>query len=235
MPFIKCQINVPTLIDGGKNYIKKYDEAVNKMVRAAAVAFMQAAMAVVPQRTGFARGSLKSIGQAAGRNIGPRLAGEKSFQALLKGVQEEGFDKGQMTALDVLLLGRSAGVVIGRQLEGQRREYYYPSGGNKVLKTPLSGTQFGTPIDKIIRKTGQITTFTYHVDISYYSIQDIQKQRSPTSPWRSFLAGNIAFEKIMLKLSKQLENYPEISGFLEVNTITVDSNGHLSSKRRLFV
>lgn len=236
MPLIKCRIEVPTLsAEAGRRFRRVYNDAVDLMVRKAALAFMTAAMSLIPVRTGFARGSLRSIALITGQGTSARPLGGASFKKLLSGIEQGAeIDVNKVSITDTFLLGRSFGVEFGRRLAGQRREYYYPPGGGKVFKSPSTGTQFGTPIDKIIRRSGDAVTFTFQSNISYYSIQDVRAQRSPSSPWRSFQAGSIAFEKAMQNLASKLGNYPEIDGFLEINTITVDDSGRLTSRRKLF-
>jgi len=68
------------------------------------------------------------------------------------------------------------------------REYYTGS-GSRILKSPETGAQFGTPAGQIFRIEGNTVIFNFDVDITYFRISDIGPSRSPTAPWKAFVSG----------------------------------------------
>jgi hypothetical protein len=225
MPFIQCKIEVPTFTDE-EDLEQAIDGTVMIMVRRAVLAFATEANKAVPKRTGFAAGSLGNLLTAAGKRPGEtaKLKDLGPFSAINR-LQEL---VAQAHGQDLLLHGIDPSGFA-------RKEYYYPSRGRRVLKTPASGVRFATPINEVIRREGRTITFQYNVDISYYTLQDVRAHRSPTSPWESFRKGTLAFMRTMDKLASDINSYPTIEGFLEVTTITVDAKGNKSSSKKVLV
>jgi len=200
----------------------------------AAIEFAIAALSVIPVRTGFLAGAytnifdlVKKFSQVGEIALGGQLGLLEGFEGQRgKKVLPTVTKKDRQTAR----IRKSLIRLKQREIErGAKPEYYYPG---KILKTPLSGTQFATPTQDIITTRGTIVTFQWRVDISYYPIQDIHGGNSPTSPWGSLEKGKQAFLAYMRSnnLAARLNKLDKITlqKFLVNITIGVTKDGRIT-------
>ncbi len=168
---------------------------ISQEMKKGAAEFAKAAIAKIPVRTGFAAGSINNLAKLLGEQakLNPIIGFSRSV------VNKVGSEKG--TSANKLT------------------EYYYPPGGGKVLKTTTSGAQFATSPENIIRRRDNILIFQYEVDISYFNFQDINRGRSPTSPWGAFEAGEAAFLQYMEDIG--LRGIPNIWDFVNESFRTI--------------
>lgn len=111
------------------------------------------------------------------------------------------------------IAGRVSGGRIRGTLKGARNKkpltnkkyYYYPPTGNRILRTPTSGVSFGTDKDKILVRTGTGSRlrFTFNIDITYID------KNEPI--WEAFSTGREAFNE---ELNIQLKRLPELGKYL---------------------
>lgn len=171
-----------------KRYNEQMMKYLDQQMRIAAKVFAEAALAKIPVRTGFAAGSLGALSELIGAKarFNPLVAAARAI----------------IGAAKKLFKLEGNGIV----------EYYYPPGGGKILKTPTSGRQFATQLTDIIKREGNIILFDFEVDISYFSLQDINVGRSPTAPWGAFEAGEEAMVKYIEEVL--IPNTPAFEDFI---------------------
>jgi len=108
-----------------------------------------------------------------------------------------------------------------------RVEFYRPPEGGKVLKTLRSGRDFasltlgGSATSKRASQFEGFTApdvveptynFSFRIDISYFNINDaFSNSRTPSSPWRSFEFGRLAFLQV---LKDGLKKLPDVVRFI---------------------
>src|SRR5436190_12043630 len=128
MPKFTATIEIPSFDSElfNKAVIKKLEE----LMREAAKEFAKSALKRIPVRTGFVAGAFGSLVEMLGptARLNPVVA---HINKVLKKHE------------DVKKKSKK------RNLR-PRVEFYYPPSGSPVPKTPTSGRQFATPIDKII-------------------------------------------------------------------------------------
>jgi len=101
---------------------------------------------------------------------------------------------------------------LSKRVKKIAQEFYYPSGGGRILKTTQSGRDFATPSDQIFRWDGDIYFFKYDVDITYFKINDLDAGHAPTAPWAAFDAGQRAYEDYLNNFL--IPGLPEPTDFL---------------------
>lgn len=154
-------IEIPSL---APNYIATFNTQIHLCMQAAARKFLLILATRFPVRTGFLRGSLTPL------------------ENILGAVQSQG-------------PGRAPQVRRGRRPAVKEkillREYYYPPGGTRVLKTTRSGIPFATPEREIFESativkasTGRLL-FRYKIDITYLRIND-NFAGSRGRPWNAY-------------------------------------------------
>lgn len=163
MPKIKVTGTWPEL--DRDSYIKDFKKAIDQSFIKAARAFLLAAVPLIPQFTGMARGALANLEDVAGKVSGTRIRGTR---------------KGNTSS---------------KSLKHPRKYYYYPPGKPRVLRTPAAGRQFATKPNEILRQgqltkasVGARVIFKFVVDIKYFDQLDENK-------WHAFQKGREAFNK----------------------------------------
>lgn len=97
-----------------------------------------------------------------------------------------------------------------------RREWYYPSKGQRVEKTPSNALKFVSPSDgDVITYSGLQAEIKFDVQISYYRINDFYS-RITGSPWRSLDAG---FQASLNYLENAARRYPFLTEVLTTQRI----------------
>lgn len=175
------QINVQATIyeldaAGYTSAMKKYLE---QSAKQAAREFAKTALSRIPIRTGFVAGSFGTLTDLLGSG--------SRFNPIVSVV------RGAISKARSFLGIKKAEVSANNQVE------YYTGHGGKVLKTTVSGRQFATKSEDILKWEGDILIFRYDVDITYFALNDNVGGRSPTAPWGAFAAGQVAFEDYMEK------------------------------------
>jgi|SRR5581483_4722467 len=143
--------------------------------RRATQEFLQAALPLIPVRTGFLSGS---------------LAGLTRYFAT---PQPE-----QLSARVLTVFRRGA----------QRREYYYPRTGGKILKTPYSGLGLVTRPEQVAQVQADGFTINLQVDIDYYEVNETH--------WHSIERGTQA---LLTSLATATERFPGLEPMLTALTL----------------
>lgn len=162
-------------------------------------AFVVAAIAKIPVRTGFAAGSLGALAQVAGHSYVIRPQGLFRRPTRFR-------------------VGATRTRPRFREREFKKKEYYHPPSGGRILKTPLSGRKFASQPRGILKVTETKATFDFHVNISYFNLSDISKSRSPRSPWKSFEAGTLAFKNYIETTATK--RFPKLADFISRINLT---------------
>ncbi len=165
-------------------YTAAFKEALQLQLRNGAREFAKEVILRVPVQTGFARGALLNLTDAIGLNAS---SNPLAFRRKL--------DKRRQKARNVPLNGV---------------QEYYTDGGGRVLKTPENARQFSTPAGRVFTNNGFQFTFNYYLTILYYEINDeVANPYTPSSPWKSFEAGQEA-----------MNNYLQTTGLQKIPAIT---------------
>lgn len=178
--------------------LKDYMEA---HMKRGAKEFARVAISRIPVRTGFVAGAMGALADLAGYTYQIRP------QAFFK--KKRSFASGR---------GRNVRRFDQRRGFAKKEYYYPPGGGQRILKTPLSGRRYATKRDSIIKFAKHVATFEFKVDITYFNISDIQASRSPTSPWRSFELGFAAMQKYLAEKTGTKE-FPTLDKFIKKTTL----------------
>lgn len=226
MAGVTIKLSAFDLDKGG--YSRSLDAAIKQQMRMAARAFLNVAMRAIPVRTGFARGSLKNLAEAAGLGGagGPSIDIETPAGQFLRTMQIL-----RRTAFRESELGRRAGMFsITRrsmtQAGAQVPLEYYREGKRRILKTPQSGREFATQSSQIFQSDGFVYTFNFESFISYLNINDMfANKRNPGTPWNAFKFGRATFLNYMK--SQGLTKLPSIQAFITESTVTI-SDGKVS-------
>lgn len=223
-------------LDKGR-YSQELDQAIKTQMRQAGRAFVRIAAASIPVRTGFARGTLQNILDAAGQSPrgGTDAFGVGNFLNDLARIRNPKLVKQFPKLLSTTKGGlKAAGV---NSINGRRFEFY-TGGGGRILKTSGSGRQFATSPKDIFGSAtafGSIATtytFKFKVDITYFNVNDFfNNRRTPSAPWRAFERGKAFFIEYMR--STGLKKLPSVGSFLTETEIKVTGTG--ISKKKLGV
>lgn len=174
-------------LDGAK-FIQAVKDACREALIKAARKFLLAALPRIPIFTGFARGAFGPLEDVVGRFTAGGAKTGPSINGKLKGHTKA-----------------STGIAT-------RPYYYYPSKGEKIVRTSISGRPFATQSADIFSQgratvaTGQSAIFfRFSIDIDYLTYLDKNK-------WRAFEAGHTAFSnELKLQLDALL---PKIGKYL---------------------
>src|SRR5690606_6696588 len=129
MPRITMKFDVLEL--DRNNFTKRLKQYTETHLKRGAKEFARVAIARIPVRTGFVAGAMGALAEVAGF----------SYQ-----IRPQGFFKRSS-----FRLGSRANVKrFDRRRDFRKVEYYYPAGGGRVTKTPLSGRKFATQKRNII-------------------------------------------------------------------------------------
>lgn len=140
-------------------------------------------------------------------------AGEFAKAALARIPVRTGFVAGAFGSLEDLL-GTKARL---NPIVSTVREFYYPPGGTKILKTPESGRAFATQGHDIFKREGTTLTFSYDIDITYFKINEASAGFAPTAPWQAFTAGEKAFVDY---IEKNLGlKQPDANDYIKITTV----------------
>jgi hypothetical protein len=252
---IRFIIQIEVIEFDSQNYNKKVVKELERQTKVAASKFLAAALKAIPtfNPPSGGRASQRSTGFVTGAfiNLKQALGGIGEFGATVPSISVSKGEETQVLSPRILqqFFARNA---TPRQHEalGQNRkltrevrknkknikvrirnEFYTSPGGSKVLKTPSSGRQFSTPVDKIFQRKGNKFVFFYSVDITYFSIEDVNIGRSKFSPWQAFQKGNEAFSQYLLT-SEALKNlFPSLNEFFVKKVYKVNTNGGININR----
>lgn len=145
-------------------YIAAIRDSIQQTLTEAGRKFLLAAIPRIPVRTGFARSAFRNA-----EDIFGRVSVDKTSGLRIRGTR-----------------GGSTKDVIRRY-----REYYYPPGGGRVLKTTNAGRAFSTPPDEIVILSGTVASgrnafyLKFTVNITYVDLLD-------RTTWGAFAAGEAA-------------------------------------------
>lgn len=203
------------------------DAFMETVMRKAIKAFLKACTKKIPVRTGFMKGSFGGLqryygyGDTSGADLNPDLAAIFVDHKLFKEREIEVKDK-KLTAAGKIarlksLRSQKLKSFQAKKLRLKKRgistsrlrfeEYYYPGGGEKILKTPTSGIQFVTPPEQTLIRRKDVVTFVFRNYISYYQINDFY-EKIASAPWGSLEAGRDA---MIQSLQRSLRKFPAIT------------------------
>lgn len=198
-----------------RKYTKTLDEEIKRQMRMAARAFLNVAMRAIPVRTGFARGSLKNLAEAAGLSGGG----------------------GGTATPAALFLKVSRGLRFPSTREDMKRAgaqmplEYYRDGTRKILKTPQGGRDFATPASQIITVSNYLYSFNFETFITYFRINDaFQNPKNKGTPWNAFKFGRATFVNYMNTTA--ISKLPRVDAFVIETAITV-SGGQVTTTSNL--
>lgn len=194
-----------------KKYTKTLDEEIKRQMRMAARAFLNVAMRAVPVRTGFARGSLRNLAEAAGLSGGG--GGTATPAALfLKISQGLRFPSSKNDM---------------KQAGAKMPLDYYRDGTRKILKTPQGGRDFATPPNQIITVSNYLYSFNFETFITYFRINDaFENPKNKGTPWNAFKFGLATFNNYLK--TNALSKLPRVDAFVIETKITV-SGGQVTT------
>jgi hypothetical protein len=211
-------------LDKGR-YSKTLDEAIKQQMRMAARAFLNVAMRAIPVRTGFARGSLRNLAEAAGLGGagGPSIDVETPAGAFLRTMQIL-----RNTSFRESELGRRSGMYnISRrsltQAGAQMPIEYYRDGKRRIVKTPQSGREFATQAGHIFQSDSFVYTFNFESLISYLNINDMfTNPRNKGTPWNAFKFGRVTFLNYLKSVA--LTKLPSVQAFITESYVSVSGS-----------
>lgn len=99
-----------------------------------------------------------------------------------------------------------------------KREWYYPGKGTKILKTPITGIKYATDPNDVLTSTQTSIRLRLGSDINYYEPND-QGTRVPSPPWLSLQSGS---EAMILYLQSAFKRFPSITKVLGTLVIHTD-------------
>lgn len=183
MENFQITIEIPELVN---NYAQIFEKDVYECMKAAGRKFLFTLATRFPVRTGFLRGSLTPL------------------ENILGAVQSQGKSRN-------LQVRRNRRPTAKEKI--LKREYYYPKGGTKVLKTTRSGIPFATPEREIFEGEGAIIKgslgkiiFRYKIDISYLRQND-NLPGTKGRPWNAYKDGIEAFNaEFIAQFPKMIPN-----------------------------
>jgi len=166
-------------------FINAIREAVRDVLIEAGRKFLLAAVPRIPIRTGFARSAFRNAEDVFGKVSVDKTSGFR-------------------------IRGTRGGSVVDRIL--RYREYYYPPGGGRVLKTTNAGRAFSSKPEDILVISGATVAsgknafyLKFKIDITYVDLLD-------RSVWGAFAAGEKAVDDyIRTNIGRRL---PDLSKFL---------------------
>lgn len=109
---------------------------------------------------------------------------------------------------------------------GQARGTLVPFARSVDVVIPIEPVAFRRGINQFSGETKSIIAVdltknryvnTIDISLDYYQYLDIKPGRSPTSPWRSFEAGKIAYKNT---ISKLLDSLPKVKNYLTYVRVT---------------
>jgi hypothetical protein len=208
--------------------VPKSDPRVRKSKIASRIADLQKQLNAVPSRMQRRKTAEASLPKGKKREGATKILAKQEKTIAKK--------KSTITELKkkVRLLREIQALSLFANTEGLAQgEYYYPTPvgrmgrkrgirrGNPVLKTPLSGRPFATPVASIIRpSTGDAGfMFTYAVDIRYYPYNDVN--------WQSWDSAVAAFMTAFIDTVR--DKYPHFTDFLFTTQVTSATSAGITS------
>lgn len=118
-----------------------------------------------------------------------------------------------------------------RNKNGTKKDkvYYHPD-GRRFPKTPRSGALLSTPMNDIMFWKGTKLVFNFRSDVFHLTLQDFFHVKSPTSPWRSFQEGQVAFVNAF-KANRGM--FPNLGEYITVSTVSAGRGSGLRSSGRV--
>lgn len=152
-----------------RSFTKEMQERAKRLMREAAIAFLDAATSRIPKRTSFARGTFDNLADALGvkgkegpRNTVPRKGGEYYYLSAKRRVRKS----------------REAG-----------RRYSSTNNIEKIIQTNFPTNAAGRVAAFVTKRTPTLT-FRYNVSVRYLSVNE--------DKWKALQAGLNAFRIVIL-------------------------------------
>ncbi len=192
MPQFSLKADFPNIdVKGYKREIKKI---INQEMRKAAIAFLKAAYKHVPMWTGMSRGSFLDLAKFlnVSLNINPRKVRYYYRTRTLK----NGKQKKYKTKIDIT----------------KERYYIRSSKGKKTGKWIPKNPESGRKLSRFeLKMINDRVNFLFHSKVYQYNLGDfLVIDNSITSPWKSMEEGLKAFQNVISKLPRKIQQLQKV-------------------------
>ena len=90
------------------------------------------------------------------------------------------------------------------------------------------GGSFPSSVEEVWKESDKVLNFVFDPRLIYYTIEDLNKHKSPTSPWRSFEKGRAMMS---IALDSVFDNIPDLEYFIWKTAISTGKGGRGKRKR----